>query len=105
MLAGGDVQVGAATLPAAVVEPAERATLQAAAGLGVPATVVVDGLGHPDSQGNVLIDITLSVSYQVPAAPPPAPSPSLGALPTSGLLVVLAIAAAAVRWRTVRCPQ
>ena len=85
ILPGGDVQVGSATLPAAVIEPDELAALQAAADLGVTATVVVDGLGHPDQGGGVAIDITLTVSYQAPATATPTPSQSIGALPDTAV--------------------
>ena len=48
MLDGGDVQVGAATLPASVVDDEARAELETAAELGVETTVVVDGVGTID---------------------------------------------------------
>jgi len=68
-----------------VIEPDELAALQAAADLGVTATVVVDGLGHPDQGGGVAIDITLSISHQPPATPTPTPSQSVGALPDTAV--------------------
>lgn len=79
MLPGGDVQVGDATLPDSVIAADARADLQAAADLGVDATVVVDGAGSidPSSKGEVIVAITLTVTY----AAPPTPSPSADLLP------------------------
>jgi hypothetical protein len=83
LLAGGDIEVGAATLPNAVIDATARASLTAAAGLGVPATVVVSGIGTLDqsSAGGVVIDVTLSVTYTAPAVNTPAPTPA--ALPNT----------------------
>ncbi|MDP9269997.1 MAG: hypothetical protein M3P14_03330 [Chloroflexota bacterium] len=66
--AGGDVHVGAATLPNAVIDATSRAKLTAAASLGVPATVVVNGAGTlaQGGQGGVAIQVTLSVTYTAP---------------------------------------
>lgn len=74
--ASGDVRVGAATLPSAVVDAAARAKLTEAADLSVPATVVVDGVGTLDqsSPGGVAIDVTLSVTYTTPSVASPTPS-------------------------------
>ncbi len=76
LLAGGDIRVGAATLPNPVIDAAARASLTAAADLGVAATVVVNGLGTLDqsSAGGVAIDVTLSVTYTAPAVNTPAPT-------------------------------
>lgn len=80
MLDGGDVQVGAATLPASVVDDQARAELERAAALGVETTVVVDGVGTIDQTGSPLVAITLTVTFALPA---PTPSPSL--LPNTAL--------------------
>jgi hypothetical protein len=68
--AGGDIRVGAATLPNAVIDATSRAKLTAAASLGVPATVVVNGAGTlaQGGQGGVAIQVTLSVTYTAPVA-------------------------------------
>jgi hypothetical protein len=108
-LAGnGDVHVGAATLPNSVIDATARAKLATAAGLSVPATVVVNGVGTIDqsSAGGVVINVTLSVTYATPASASPTPSvaPTPQAIPNTaitpprgsqmpafvGLLVVLA---------------
>jgi hypothetical protein len=72
MLGGGDIGVGAATLPNEVITSAARSDLQAAATLGVPATVTVDGIGTLDqsAEGGVSVAITLSVSFTPPSATP-----------------------------------
>jgi hypothetical protein len=109
-LAGnGDVRVGSATLPNSVIDATARGKLTTAAGLSVPATVVVNGVGTIDqsSAGGVVIEITLSVTYATPATASPTPSvtqtpralpntaitPSrLSEMPTfAGLLVVLGL--------------
>ncbi|MDP9224363.1 MAG: hypothetical protein M3P18_11005 [Actinomycetota bacterium] len=88
---GGDIQVGAATLPNAVIDAAARASLDAAAGFGVAATAVVDGVGTLDqsSPGGVVIDVTLSVTYTAPAVA--SPTPTASATPTSAALPNTAI--------------
>jgi hypothetical protein len=80
MLDGGDVQVGAATLPSSVVDDDARAELGRSAELGVQTTVVVDGIGTIDQTGGPLVAITLTVTF---ALPEPTPSPSL--LPNTSL--------------------
>jgi len=80
MLDGGDVQVGAATLPASVIDDEARAELERAAALGVETTVVVDGVGTIDQTGSPLVAITLTVTFALPA---PTLSPSL--LPNTAL--------------------
>jgi hypothetical protein len=81
MLDGGDVQVGAATLPSSVVDDQARAELGRAAELGVETTVVVDGIGTIDqASGGPLVAITLTVTF---ALPEPTPAPSL--LPNTAL--------------------
>jgi hypothetical protein len=72
ILAGGDIGVGAATLPNEVITPAARSDLQAAATLGVLATVTVEGIGTLDqsAEGGVSVAITLSVSFTTPSATP-----------------------------------
>jgi hypothetical protein len=89
-LAGnGDVHVGAATLPNSVIDATARAKLATAAGLSVPATVVVDGVGTIDqsSAGGVVINVTLSVTYAAPAVASPTPSvaPTQQALPNTAI--------------------
>jgi hypothetical protein len=86
MLDGGDVQVGAATLPASVVDEEARAELQTAAELGVQTTVVVDGIGTIDqASGGPLIAISLTVAFVPPAPSTPAPSPVPALLPNTAL--------------------
>ena len=86
MLDGGDVQVGAATLPASVVDDEARAELETAAELGVQTTVVVDGIGTIDqASGDPLIAITLTVTFTAPAPSTPAPSPAPSLLPNTAL--------------------
>jgi hypothetical protein len=86
MLPNGDVEVGAAMLPSAVVDDAARAELQAAADLGVPAAVIVSGIGSVDasSEGDVAVTITLTVSFAAPP-PSPIPSPTQAPLPDTAL--------------------
>jgi hypothetical protein len=76
LLPNGDIKVGGATLPNAVIDAAARASLESAAGLGVPAVVVVNGLGTlvQGGAGGVSIDITLLVTFTAPAAPTPTPT-------------------------------
>jgi len=86
MLDGGDVQVGAATLPASVVDDEARAELETAAELGVETTVVVDGVGTIDqATGGPLVAITLTVTFTAPAPSTPAPSPVPSLLPNTAL--------------------
>jgi hypothetical protein len=84
LLSGGDITIGTATLPSSVIRAAARADLEEAANLGVPATVVVDGIGTLDnsSAGGVMIDITLSVTFAAPAV---TPSPTEAALPNTAM--------------------
>ena len=82
----GDVRVGAATLPASVVDEAARAELETAAELGVETTVVVDGIGTIDqASGWPVIDITLTVTFARASAKYPAPSPVPSLLPNTAL--------------------
>lgn len=98
-LPNGDIKVGAATLPNSVIAAAARASLESAAGFGVPAAVVVNGLGTLDQggAGGVAIAISLTVTFTAPpvakpaptATPSPAPSAAelpntASALPSSG---------------------
>ena len=76
LLPGGDIQVGAATLPSAVIDGVARADLEEAADLDVPATVVVDGIGTLDQSGGVAVDIALTVGFVPPAVVAPAPTPT-----------------------------
>ena len=86
MLDGGAVQVGAATLPASVVDDEARAELETAAELGVETTVVVDGIGTIDpASGGPLIAISLAVTFAAPAPSTPAPSPVPSLLPNTAL--------------------
>lgn len=82
LLPSGDVQVGAATLPAGVVEATSLAALTQAHSLGVPATVQIQGVGTPTGSG-VDIAITLSVTFVPPATPTPTPSASAQTLPNT----------------------
>ena len=76
ILTGGDIAIGSATLPDEVISPAARQDLHEAANLGVPATVIVDGIGTLDqsSEGGVSVAITLSVTFAAPSTTP-APTP------------------------------
>jgi hypothetical protein len=81
LLLNGDVQVGDATLPSAVIDAAARDELSKAAELGVPATVVITGIGTPTQTG-VDVQITLSVSFTAPSSTPsPTPAPARTAVP------------------------
>jgi hypothetical protein len=80
ILGSGDVTVGSATLPAAVIDGASRAVLEEAAGLGADATVLISGNGTIQPQGNPVLEIVLSVSF-VAATPPATPAPTAAALP------------------------
>jgi hypothetical protein len=84
LLPNGDVTVGAATLPNAVIDPAARASLESATGLGVPATVVVTGIGtlEQGGAGGVAIDISLLVTFTPPAVATPAPAATPTATPS-----------------------
>jgi len=99
LIAGGDIQIGAATLPNAVIDAAARSSLTAAAGVGVPATVVVNGIGKIDqsSEGGVVIDVTLSVTFAAPAVSTPAPTaavlPNTAATPPSKVAEPIGLAA------------
>jgi hypothetical protein len=75
-LPNGDIQVGDATLPNPVIDGASRASLESAAGFGVPATVLVTGIGtlEQGGAGGVAIDISLLVTFTAPAAPAPTPT-------------------------------
>ena len=75
----GDVQVGKATLPAAVIDAGSLKRLKQAATLGVAATVVISGVGTPTGSG-VNVVVTLSVSF---TAPTPTPSPAPTSLPNT----------------------
>lgn len=68
LLPGGDIQIGAATLPSAVIDASARQQLEQAAALGVPATVAVSGVGVLDQggAGGVTVDISLAVSLVAP---------------------------------------
>ena len=83
LLPSGDIQIGNATLPSAVIDATARDDLSQAAELGVPATVVIAGIGTPTQTG-VDIQVTLSVSFAAPASTPsPTPSPSAAPLPNT----------------------
>lgn len=89
LLDGGDVRVGAGTLPGSVVDDDARVDLLTAAELGVDATVVVDGVGSIDqsSNGDVVVDITLTVAYAAPPPPSsPLPSPTQAPLPDTAFV-------------------
>jgi hypothetical protein len=106
----GDVRIGAATLPAGVIDGDSMAAFEAAAALGVDATVIVTGAGTPDqaSPGGVNMVITLAVSFTAPATPGPTASevpdtavggsdrPSNGTASTAGILIVVAAGVLAV---------
>ena len=64
--------------------PRARKDLHEAATLGVPATVIVDGIGTLDqsSEGGVSVAITLSVTF---AAPSTTPAPTPDEIPDTGL--------------------
>jgi hypothetical protein len=81
-LGGGDVGVGAAVLPGAIVDDASRALLDEAAALGVDATVEIVGLGTIQQKGQPALEIELTVTY---SAPPPTPAPTPAALPDTGM--------------------
>ncbi|MEP6681277.1 MAG: hypothetical protein ABJB65_07340, partial [Chloroflexota bacterium] len=83
LLPGGDIQIGAATLPSAVIGASARQQLEQAAALGVPATVAVSGVGVLDQggAGGVTVDIRLAVSFVVPILATPTPTPT--AAPTA----------------------
>jgi hypothetical protein len=84
MLAGGDVMVGAATLPGAAVDDASRQLLSEAAALGVDAAVTIGGTGTIEQKGQPTLDLVLSVSYAAPTVAPtpaPTPAPTAAALP------------------------
>jgi hypothetical protein len=119
VLGNGDVAVGSATLPSAIIDDAARALLAEAAELGVEATVGITGNGTFGEKGEPALDIVLAVSFTAPtpgATPePPAPAPSADALPDTGVpgttasipggvaLIALAFALAVFgRSRTVR---
>lgn len=84
ILAGGDVAIGSAVLPEEVITLAAREELQKAATLGVPATVIVDGIGTLDqsSEGGVSVAITLSVTFAAPSA---TPAPTADEIPDTAL--------------------
>jgi hypothetical protein len=124
MLAGGDVMVGAATLPGAAIDDASRALLSEAAALGVDATVGIAGDGTIEPKGQPTLELVLSVSYTAPTVAPtpmpvPTPAPTASALPDTsakstspgdligwlilGLAALAALLVGARRWRqTVR---
>jgi hypothetical protein len=76
LVSNGDIQIGDATLRDAVIDAAARTRLESAAGLGVPATVLVTGIGTLDQggAGGVAIDISLLVTFTAPAAATPTPT-------------------------------
>lgn len=76
----GDITVGAATLPSAVIDDASRAALTEAAALGVDAQVLIEGDGVLGQKGQPEVTITLTVTYSAPtpvATPTPTPAGSL----------------------------
>jgi hypothetical protein len=83
ILAGGDIGVGAATLPNAVIDDTSRAQLEDAAALGVDATVTVDGQGTIGQKGEPNLVVSLTVTY---TAPTPVPTPVPTAVPTQDQL-------------------
>jgi hypothetical protein len=111
-LAGGDVAVGSATLPDAVIDDASRALLEEAAALGVNATVGIVGNGVIQQKGDPELQIELTVTL---ASGPTSPSPTPGLLPdttmatepaspdgSAQLLVAVAVTGAAVLLARVR---
>lgn len=83
-LGSGDVVVGAATLPDAVIDDASRALLSDAGALGVVATVDIVGDGSISDKGGPALTIALSVTYTAPTPAPtvePTASPAAGSLP------------------------
>ena len=108
LLAGGDIGVGAATLPNEVIDPDSRADLEEATALGVDATAAIVGLGTIEQAGDPTVQILLSVGYTAPTpvpTPVPTAAPSADALPDTstgpatgiptlaGILVVVLIGA------------
>lgn len=90
-LNSGDFMVGAARLPSAVIDVASRSALQAAAALGVDATVAITGHGVIQLEGDPTMDVTLAVTYVAPTptptptiVPTPTPAPTAGELPDTG---------------------
>jgi hypothetical protein len=87
MLGSGGVEVGAATLLAENVDAPERALLQEAADLGVAAAVAVHGAGTLDlGTGDIVVDITLDITFATPpiATPSPTGSPAPMTIPNTG---------------------
>lgn len=82
LLAGGNIGVGAATLPTEVIDAASREQLEDAAALGVDATVAIVGLGTIQQKGDPTIEIELTVSYAAPT-PVPTAAPTTAALPNT----------------------
>ncbi len=76
----GDITVGAATLPNAVIDDASRATLAEAAALGVEAQVLIEGDGVLGQKGQPDVTITLTVSFSAPT-PVATPTPAASLLP------------------------
>lgn len=84
LLTGGDIGVGAATLPNEVIDAASRGHLEDAAAFGVEATAVIVGLGTIQQEGDPTVQIELTVTYTEPtpvATPVPTAAPSADALP------------------------
>jgi hypothetical protein len=103
VLGNGDVTVGPATLPDAVIDDASRALLSEAADLGVNAMVLIVGNGQIETQGDPVLEIALTVTIAAPA-PTSTPAPTAAALPDTSaggpsmpsLIVVMMLAAMAV---------
>jgi hypothetical protein len=81
-LGGGDVSVGAAVLPNAVIDDVSRALLEEAAALAVDATVMIAGLGTIEQKGQPGLEIELTVTH---SGVPISPAPSVGALPDTAM--------------------
>ncbi len=83
-LGAGDVGVGAAALPGAIVDDASRALLDEAADLGVDATVGILGFGTIGEKGQPALEIELTVTY---SATPATPAPTPAALPDTRMAI------------------
>jgi hypothetical protein len=105
ILGSGDVQVGAALLLSAVIDPASRALLEQAAEEGRDASVGVEGEGLIDVSGKsqpavtIVLSVTLAASEPPPSEPPPAVLPDTavpGGSPVSPPPAVFAVLVAVV---------
>jgi hypothetical protein len=73
----GDGEVGKATIPAAVLDPADIASLEQANGSGACATVHAVGVIVPNSEGQIQVqtDVTITLDAPPTAQPTPASQP------------------------------